>query len=349
MITVIYDHFIAKGGAEKVSLDILKEIPDISLESAYVDKRIFCNESIVNHDCDFQNSLFPSLKLLLFYLLSYKTKPFSDILATGVFSPLIFCFKSCKKKIIYFHTFPTFLTEKHFSLPLHRRIIFRAYCKVHLYLLKLAVAKADHVLCNSKSVQNRFFDILIDTQILYPPVSTSENYNEKSKGYYLVVSRLEKNKQVNIVLDAFTKLSSTQLVVVGDGAMYPQYIEEYSDFSNIHFTGELNSIDIAKYYAECEAIICIPKNEYFGIVPIEAMASGKYIIGVKEGGLLETVSDAKLGFLLSTPVTKESLSNFIVKFECSKIAEKDITFRMQQSQRFAPQFFYSKLQDIIDV
>ena len=45
------------------------------------------------------------------------------------------------------------------------------------------------------------------------------------------------------------------------------------------------------------ATIYIPKDEDFGISPVESMSAGKPVIGAGDGGLLETIIHGKTGWL----------------------------------------------------
>jgi len=58
--------------------------------------------------------------------------------------------------------------------------------------------------------------------------------------------------------------------------------------SNVDFLGEQPDEAIAAMYAGCRAVI-FPGEEDFGIVPLEAQASGKPVIAYGAGGVLETV------------------------------------------------------------
>jgi len=55
------------------------------------------------------------------------------------------------------------------------------------------------------------------------------------------------------------------------------------------------------------ASIYIPIDEDFGMSPVESMASGKPVIGVREGGLLETVIHGETGLLVSPDPSEEDL------------------------------------------
>ncbi|MCX6690745.1 MAG: glycosyltransferase, partial [Methanoregula sp.] len=54
-------------------------------------------------------------------------------------------------------------------------------------------------------------------------------------------------------------------------------------------------------YARCKAHICTALDEDYGLTPLEAMASGKPVVAVDEGGYRETVTD-KTGVLVAPSV-----------------------------------------------
>lgn len=49
--------------------------------------------------------------------------------------------------------------------------------------------------------------------------------------------------------------------------------------------------------AACRAVLYTPQHEHFGIVPLEAMASGRPVVACNSGGPTESVPDSKGGFL----------------------------------------------------
>ncbi len=50
-----------------------------------------------------------------------------------------------------------------------------------------------------------------------------------------------------------------------------------------------------RWVGGARAVIYLPVDEDFGMSPVEAMAAGKPVIGVAEGGLLETVLPGETG------------------------------------------------------
>ncbi|KIY98579.1 hypothetical protein MNEG_9380 [Monoraphidium neglectum] len=49
--------------------------------------------------------------------------------------------------------------------------------------------------------------------------------------------------------------------------------------------------------AACRAVLYTPQHEHFGIVPLEAMASGRPVVACNSGGPVESVPDGRGGFL----------------------------------------------------
>jgi glycosyltransferase involved in cell wall biosynthesis len=56
--------------------------------------------------------------------------------------------------------------------------------------------------------------------------------------------------------------------------------------------------ELRDLYRTSRLVLCASANEPFGLVPLEAMACGVFVIAVREGGFLETIADGRTGFLL---------------------------------------------------
>ena len=54
--------------------------------------------------------------------------------------------------------------------------------------------------------------------------------------------------------------------------------------------GEISEAELLELYATCTGFICTALDEDFGLTPLEAMASGKPVVAVNEGGFRETVT-----------------------------------------------------------
>ena len=158
------------------------------------------------------------------------------------------------------------------------------------YLRQWDVRTCDRVhyfIANSHNVAERISRLYHRaSDVIYPPVSTDQfTVSEKDDVYYLIVSALVPYKRVDLAIEAFNKCGE-KLLVVGSGPQREK-LEKIAN-KNIEFLGWQSGESLAKFYAGCRALI-FPGVEDFGIVPLEAMASGKPVVAFGEGGALETV------------------------------------------------------------
>jgi glycosyltransferase involved in cell wall biosynthesis len=125
-----------------------------------------------------------------------------------------------------------------------------------------------------------------EAAVIYPPVDIERFFiREPPDSYYLVVSALVPYKRIDIAIQAFNTLK-LPLKIAGDGPLRKAL--QKTAGTNIEFLGWVDDAHLAGLYAGCQALV-FPGEEDFGIVPLEAQASGRPIIGYGKGGLLETV------------------------------------------------------------
>jgi len=171
--------------------------------------------------------------------------------------------------------------------------------------------------------------------VIHPPVNVDQfAVSERDEGYFLIVSALVPYKRVDLAVETFNQIGE-RLLVVGTG---PESVRLQSIANkNIRFLGWQNDLELAKLYAGCRALI-FPGIEDFGIVPLEAMASGKPVIAFGKGGALETVvDDARFPTgLFFRDQSVQALKDALVKFSISKFDPSTIR---AHAERFArPQF-----------
>ena len=114
---------------------------------------------------------------------------------------------------------------------------------------------------------------------------------------------------------------------------------------NIKILGRVPWDDCKKYLSEARALI-FPGVEDFGMVPVEAMASGTPVIAYGKGGALETVIDGETG-LFFYEQSIESLN------ACVEIFEKQessfvLDFLLRQAEKFSKKSFKYKFQKFIN-
>lgn len=150
-------------------------------------------------------------------------------------------------------------------------------------------AHPHHFVAISENIRTRIREIYgRESDMIYPPVDTSRfTLSAGDDGYYLIVSALVPYKALDIAIEAFNR-SGDRLVIVGSGPDLSRL--RMMARPNIAFEGWQSDERLARYYARCRAVI-FPGEEDFGIVPVEAMASGKPVLAFARGGALETVID----------------------------------------------------------
>lgn len=159
-----------------------------------------------------------------------------------------------------------------------------------------AASRVDRFVANSKTVAERIKKYYRrEAKVIYPPVETKHFQPLKSLNklgnYYLLVSRLVAYKKIDIVIEAFNKLG-LPLKVIGSGPELSRLMKQAK--KNIEFLGPLSKEEVRQYYAAALAFV-FPAEEDFGIVPIEAMASGRPVIAYKKGGVTESVLEGVTG------------------------------------------------------
>lgn len=125
-----------------------------------------------------------------------------------------------------------------------------------------------------------------DSQIIFSPIDLDRFAPSQQRGeHFLVVSRLEQWKRVDYAIEAFNRLG-LPLRVIGTGKEGARLRAMAGP--NISFLGGVDDAALAREYAEAKAVIFTPFLEY-GLIPLEANASGTPVICYGKGGITETM------------------------------------------------------------
>lgn len=207
-----------------------------------------------------------------------------------------------------------------------------------------AAQRADHLVANSKTVQERVSKYYKrDSQIIFPPVEVDRfntSDNEEDSDYYLVVSRLIPYKRVDLAVQACSELNK-RLIVVGDGSELAKLRKMASN--NVEFVDNADDKLVAELYSQCKALI-FTAYEDFGIVPVEAMATGTPVITYGYGGASESVIDSQTGIFFNTQ-SVESLKEAISRFEQMKFSKGAIR---THAEKFSKTRFIREITDLVN-
>jgi glycosyltransferase involved in cell wall biosynthesis len=205
-------------------------------------------------------------------------------------------------------------------------------------------ARVDSFVANSETVAKRIRRYYgADSVVIHPPVDTNSFSiapPSELEDYYLMAGELVSYKRPDLAVRAFNELK-LKLVVIGGGDM----LDEVRRLAGPTVTvlGAQPFDVLRSHYARCRALI-FPGEEDFGMVPVEAMASGRPVIAFGRGGAVETVATGLSGVFFAEQ-TVESISlavNELGKFEIdpAKIAA--------HAKRFGKDHFFRKMREHID-
>lgn len=120
----------------------------------------------------------------------------------------------------------------------------------------------------------------------------------------LFVSRLAKEKNVGLLLDAFARVSKEMkdvwLVLVGGGDDEESLRERASQLpaaDRVIFTGSLSGRDLVSAYKGSDLFVFASTTETQGMVVLEAMAGGLPVVAVDAPGVRDVVTHGRDGFL----------------------------------------------------
>jgi glycosyltransferase involved in cell wall biosynthesis len=141
-----------------------------------------------------------------------------------------------------------------------------------------------------------------EATVVYPPVDT--DFFRPDAGipgrHALVVSALVPYKRIDLAIDS-CRLAGVPLKIVGDGperASLERLARDSSSGSqDVIFLGRRNNEEIRDHYRRA-AVVLLPGEEDFGIVPLEAQACGRPVVAYARGGALETVIAGETGVLV---------------------------------------------------
>lgn len=204
-------------------------------------------------------------------------------------------------------------------------------------------ARVDEFVANSENVRKRIWKAYRrESEVIYPPVAVHEFYWQPAEDYYLIVSELVPYKRLDYAVRYFAS-SGRKLKVVGDGPQFSSLQKLATP--NVEFCGRVSGPDLRQLFSRCRAFL-LPGEEDFGITAVESMASGKPVIALGRGGVLDIVSGGITGILYAEP-TESDLAEAINHFETIENSF-DYSLLQGQAARFSENTFLAAMTALID-
>jgi glycosyltransferase involved in cell wall biosynthesis len=183
-------------------------------------------------------------------------------------------------------------------------LLYGPYASLHRRLYMNAVKDTDTIVAISNVVQRRVKKYLgRDSAVIYPPVDVEGFRYVEDGDFWLSVNRLYPENRIEIQVEAFRRMPDEQLVIVG-GYGKGDHSERYAKRimqslpPNVTVVSNVDDAALKDYYGRCRGLIATAADEDFGLNAVEAMAAGKPVIAVREGGYVESVIDEATGLLI---------------------------------------------------
>jgi glycosyltransferase involved in cell wall biosynthesis len=179
---------------------------------------------------------------------------------------------------------------------------------------RATAAAPDALLANSQHTARRIARAWgRRAEVVYSPVDVERfargPLGTGAGGYFLWVGALAPYKRLDVALEAFRRLGAP-LFVAGDGQDAGRLRAGLP--GNVRWLGAVPDAELPALYRGARALV-FPGEEDFGIVPLEAMASGRPVLALGRGGALETVT-AETGVFFSES-TPEALVEAVRRFD----------------------------------
>lgn len=316
-VAIVHDWLVNLSGAERVLIELHKIFPEAPIYTMFENKK-FTKQYFP--DVEIRTSFLQKIPGItrnykyFFFLMptaveSFDLSDFDLVISSSAIFSKGLVLKPKTRHICYCYS-PT-----RQIWDLNQNLKFKIQNSIAKHFLRLwdrqASDRVDEFVAISEHVRRRIQKYYRrDSIVVYPPSIFNFQFpiskqiiNSKIQlpsDYYLIVSRLYKQKNIDIAIEAFNKLN-LPLVIIGDGPEKERLRVKIEKGKNIKLLGFILDEQLPSYYQSCRAFI-MPQEEDFGITPIEAMFFGKPVLALRKGGAIETILEGKTGEFFDDPI-----------------------------------------------
>jgi len=307
-LALAHEYFSVRGGAERV-VDVLHDMwPDAPVHTFFHDARRYG----ALPGWDLRTSYLQQLPiggglhraLLPLYpnaAANLRVAPGTEVLLTST-SAFIKCIEPPERTVhvAYCHSPTRYLwdqtdryLEDEVPAPLHG-VVRELLARLRDADLR-AAARVDRWIANSSVVRDRIARYYgAESEVAHPPVDVAR-YGPAERGdFWLFVGRLVGYKRADVAVDVFDRIGM-RLIVVGEGRERGRLERRAKD--NVTFTGRVDDDTVRSLLGAARGLI-FPGEDDFGIVCVEALASGTPVVALGAGGATDIVRDGVDGVLV---------------------------------------------------
>ena len=210
-----------------------------------------------------------------------------------------------------------------------------------------SAARVDGFIANSVHVQKRIQSYWRRSSDVIPPPVSMQDYApvapEGRGSFYLWAGELSPENRPDIAIEAFNRLGLPLIVIGGPHRAERRLTRGAAE--NIRFLGEVAPEKLRRYLACCKALV-VTAEEDFGMRAVEAMASGRPVIALGRGGVLDTVIDRQTGLLYSDQSAK-GLADAVEVFESEKLVDLPVERILRHAHRYDEAHFRSAFHRVL--
>lgn len=354
-IALVHDYLTQRGGAERVFELLCKRYPEADIFTSVYDplQTIDLGERIVN--TTFMQKIpgaakyfrlmaplyfpaFRTLNLQKYDLIISSSTSFAKAVRKKIGAQHI-CF--CHNVTRFLWDTETYLREygdyRYFA-PLIEQV-FQMMRNVDLAYAQ----EPDLYIANSSVVASRIQSIYGKKAIVinYPIDTSKFQFSDTKDDYYLASARMISYKRLDIIVEAFNWLG-WRLLISGSGPERDRL--QAKALKNIEFVGHVTDAERTQLFARSRSVIVAALEDY-GLVPVEANASGTPVIAFGAGGVLDTQIPGETGVFFKRQ-TPESLQTALKEASVTDWDYQKI--RDHAVANFSEQAFFSKVEKVID-
>ncbi len=363
-IALVYDGLFCRGGGERVLLNFQEAFPEAPIYTTMYnasDTYPELRESKINatwfskiakNEKEYKQRFFP---LAIIAMRQVDLRDYDIILMATTHCSKYVKFSPNAKVFAYtFTPFRLAWNPNSYSLYADSKGLFKMVLKILVTFLRhidyYYSIKIPNYLAMTEETKQRLIDAYHPQNlipVLNPPIDVNDYFvSDTIDDYYLVVSRLEKYKKVDLVIETFNQLGKP-LIIVGRGVEKDRL--KAMAKPNIIFKEGLSNAELANIYSKARALI-FPQHEDYGLTPLESAASGRPVIAYGYGGVLDTMipyngSNEDLSTaLFFFDQTIESLTEAVDRFETLKF---DSGFIRKHSEKYHKDEFIKNIKEIV--
>jgi len=303
-VAIIHDLLVSYGGSEQVLLDLHQMFPDAPIYTTVFDRSrlpsrfasLAVRSSFLQRVPTLSRNYAAMVPMMPLAFKSFDLRGYDLVLSSAhAFSKAVnvptgalhICYCYTPLRYAWSH-------QEEYLAGLPMRAVLDPLARMVLAGLRkwdyAAAQRVDRFIAISKNVRDRITRYYgQDSDVVYPAVNLSRFRAaagpEQTYDSFLAVSRLFSYKRVDAAVEACTRLR-LPLKVIGRGPELARLRDNAGP--TVRFLGEVDDQTLEAEYRRCRALL-FTSDEDFGLVPLEAMASGRPVLALNRGGARETV------------------------------------------------------------